>query len=185
MVISHFTWLLKKMAMPMEFSCLTAMQWVRKPSLYFLNVFYFYGHCFANILFSSPILRCDVPANPCPDIPHHWRNSRLLHGFGPNTRTCCSGVHCSRILTLLQTNAGFCLLGWFVLFSPTHHKYSFFIFSWLADRSCHPTGLWDSSCAATDTGMTQKSPSWWMKCRQLRFPMYVGSSGLLSSCLNV
>lgn len=81
--------------------------------------------------FTSSISRCDVPADPCPDIPHHWRNSWLLHGFGPNTRTCCSGVHCSRILTLLQADTGFCLVGWFVLFSPTHHKYSFlFLADW-------------------------------------------------------
>lgn len=130
MVISHFTWLLKKMAMPMEFSCLTAMQWVRKPSLYFLNVFYFYGHCFANILFSSPILRCDVPANPCPDIPHHWRNSRLLHGFGPNTRTCCSGVHCSRILYYKLMLAFVCLVGLFYFHLLTTNIPFLFLADW-------------------------------------------------------
>lgn len=65
--------------------------------------------------FTFPISRCDVPANPCPDVPHHWRNSGLLHGFGPNTRTCCSGVHCSRILTLLQTSTLW-WTGWLVGF---------------------------------------------------------------------
>lgn len=137
MVISHFTWLLKKMAMPTEFSCLTAMQWVRKPSLHFLNAFYFYGHSFANILFSSPVPRCDVPANPCPDVSHHWRNSRLLHGSGPNTRACCPGVYCSRILTLLQTTAGFCLLAGFVLsctYSPQTFLF-FFLADWTAGHA--------------------------------------------------
>lgn len=66
---------------------------------------------------------------------------------------------------------------WLVCFVFTYSPQIFFlIFSWLDNRSCHPTGLWDSSCAAMDTGMTRKSPSWWRAWRQLGFPMYAGSS---------
>lgn len=43
--------------------------------------------------------RCDIPAHPCPDLPHHRRNPGLLHGFGPDSRARGSGIHRSRSLT--------------------------------------------------------------------------------------
>ena len=144
MVSIHSIWVLKKMATPMEFSCSTAMQWVKEKNpnpLYFLNMFcfnvWFVPHSdLCGLLALPPFFRCHLAAHACSDVSHHWGNSGLLHGFGSNARARRARIHRGTILPLQIQSIWVLLLllfVCFVLFGFHLFAISILLLSFLAD----------------------------------------------------
>lgn len=87
------TWLWKMRTMLMEFSYLTAMQWVGhfKNISSFMWLFnQYFIHRESDIIFW--ISRCHISANTCSNLPHNWRNLGLLYVFGPKSWSCNKAI---------------------------------------------------------------------------------------------